>query len=122
MLNPEKWGDTDGADPELTTAPDDKVATGAAGDPTTSSHLDDGAQLLSELRGAIDREDGSTQCEDDDLKLERQTPHTGKDWSKELPLSTENPVQDKSAVKTGVQFGVQYDAQFGVQYDAQFGS
>ena len=49
----------------------------------------------------MDREDASTQCEDEDLTLERQTPHSGKDWSKELPLSTENPVQRKSAAKTG---------------------
>ena len=51
MLNPEKWGDTDGAEPELATAQDDVVATGAARDPTTSSHPDDGAQSLSDLRG-----------------------------------------------------------------------
>jgi len=101
MLNPEKWGDTDVAEPELATAQDDVVATGTARDPTKSSHLDDGAQSLSELRGAIDREDASTQCEDEDLTLERQAPHTGKDWSKELPLSTENPVQGKPAAKAG---------------------
>jgi len=94
-LNPEKWGDTDGADTELATAPDDTVATGAARDPTLSPHQDDGAQTLSELRGTIDREDASTQCEDEDMTLERQAPHTGKDWSKELPLSTETPVQGK---------------------------
>ena len=47
-LNPEKWGDTDGADPESATAPDDTVATGAARDPTLSPHQDDGAPTLSE--------------------------------------------------------------------------
>ena len=55
MLHPEKWGDKDVAEPELATAQDDLVATGAARDPTTSSQLDDGPQSLSELRGAIDR-------------------------------------------------------------------
>ena len=98
MLNPEKWGDTHVAEPELATAQDDLVATGAARDPTTSSHQDDGAQSLSELRGAIDRENVSTQC---DMTLERQAPHTGKDWSKELPLSTENLVQGKPAANAG---------------------
>jgi len=92
-LNPEKWGDTDGAEPESATAPDDTVDTGAAGDPTLSPQQDDGAP--------IDREDASTQCEDEDMTLARQTPHTGKDWSKELPLSTDTPVQGKPAAKTG---------------------
>ena len=101
MLNPEKWGDTDVAEPELATIQDDLVATGAARDPTTSSQMDEGAQSLSELRGAIDLEDVSTQCEDEDMTLKRQALHTGKDWSKELPLSTENPVQGKPAAKAG---------------------
>jgi len=35
------------------------------------------------------------------MTLERQTSRTGKDWSKELPLFTEIPVQGKSAAKTG---------------------
>ena len=35
------------------------------------------------------------------MTLARQAPHTGKDWSKELPLSTENPVQGKPAAKAG---------------------
>jgi len=78
MLNPEKWGDTDGSDPEWATAPVDTVATGAARDPTISPHQEDGAQSLSKLRGAIDREDASTQREYEDLTLERQAPHTGK--------------------------------------------
>jgi len=60
MLNPDKWGDTDGADPEWATAQDDVVATEAARDPTTSSHPDDGAQSLSDLRGAIYWEDKRT--------------------------------------------------------------
>ena len=38
------------------------------------------------------REDASTECEDEEMTLGRQTPRTGKDWSKELPLSIEIPV------------------------------
>ena len=53
-------------------------------------------QTLSELRGTIDREDESTQCEDEDMTLERQAPHTA-----ELPLSTETPVQGKPAANAG---------------------
>ena len=64
-LNPDRWGDIDEEDPNLATAQDEVVATGAARDPTTSH----GAQSLSNLRGAIDREDASTQCEDEDIKL-----------------------------------------------------
>ena len=100
-LKPDKWGDTDEANPNLATAQDDVVATGAARDPTTSSQPDDGAQSLSNFRGAMDREDASTQCEDEDMTLKHQTPRIGNDWSKELPLFTENPVQGKPAAKTG---------------------
>jgi len=62
---------------------------------STSSQPDDGAQSLFNLRGAIEREDAFTQCEDEEMTSGRQTPHTDKDWSKELPLSTEILVQGK---------------------------
>ena len=94
-LNLYKWGDTDEPDPNLATAQDDVVANGAVRGPTTSS------QSLFNLTGAIDREDASTQCEDENMTLGRQTHRTGKNWSKKLPLSTEIPVQSNPAAKTG---------------------
>ena len=62
---------------------------------------DDDAQSLSNVRGVIDREDASTQCDDEDMALQHQPPHTGKDWSKELPLSTESPSSKSKSTAKG---------------------
>ena len=63
--------------------------------------MEDDTQSLSNVRGVIDREDSSTQCDDEKMSLQHQPPHTGKDWSKELPLSTEGPSSKSKSTAKG---------------------
>jgi len=56
------------------------------------SPRDDDGQSLSNVRGVINREDASTQCDNEEMAIRRQPPHTGKDWSKQLSLSTDGRV------------------------------
>ena len=96
-MPPDNWGDTDEAlnGPVIAQSTADQALNGPATahyDLGDIGQRDDDAQSLSNVRSVIDREDVSTQRDDEEMAIQRQPPHTGKDWSKELPLSTEGPV------------------------------
>ena len=98
LLPPDSWGTSDEAlyGPATAYLPTDRAWNGPATadyNPVALDQRDDDAQSLSHVISVRDTEDASTQRDDEEMVIRRKPPHT----VKELPLSTEAPIQPKPA-------------------------